>query len=57
MSRRVTIRIYDEDSDETIVSTDEPLFQDEEEIARQAFRTQRLANDQLDKDSEEWNDI
>jgi hypothetical protein len=54
---RVTIKIYDEDTGEELACEDSALFDNEEEIANQAFRVQKTYHNKLDLDSQEWDDF
>ena len=55
---RVSIEIYEEESDEPVVSESSFLSEsNEEEIAEMAFRVQRNYHNKLDKDSKDWDDF
>lgn len=54
---RVQIRIYDEDTGEDLVQEDTELFDDEEEIASQAFRVQKHYYNRLDQEVGDWTDF
>ena len=44
---RVIIKIYDEETDEIVAQEDSNLFDNEDEIANQAYRVQRNYHDTL----------
>ena len=54
---RVEIRIYDEDTGDDLAIEDQPLMENEEEIANQAFRVQRTYHNKLSVDSQDWEDL
>lgn len=47
---RVIIKIYDEESDDILVQEDSTLFDNEDEIALQAYRVQKAYFDLLEKE-------
>jgi hypothetical protein len=54
---RVKIEIYDEDTGDVQMATDEPLFDNEEEISIQAFRTQRSYHQRLEAEAIHLEDL
>ena len=47
---RIEMRIYDEETDEEIVKSDEPFYNNEDEISRQAYRLQERMKKEIEKE-------